>query len=320
MLRLKEYCDRVRDDAYGGSVELVEDGITAMANEIRATEPKDIMTEIEGYVDSVLAVTSPILPLIHLLNRCMCFTEESAVGTQKCSDPREAFLELLEEIRQEQRQCVDKIGKVGSRLIARRDKVATFSTSGSVMEILKNAVTEGKEITAAAFEARPNSEGYRTLQEISELGIPVTFGCDALLCKLVPGSKMFFIGADAISSTGEVYAKTGSYLAALVCSEFGIPFYVAADTSKFDSLSLLGFPIKDSLRPASEVTDMDIPEISEVINISFELIPAKLVTGIITEKGLISPHAVGLMMKPETMSSSMIHKLEAWRESCDKLI
>lgn len=182
MLRLKEYCDRVRDDAYGGSVELVEDGITAMANEIRATEPKDIMTEIEGYVDSVLAVTSPILPLIHLLNRCMCFTEESAVGTQKCSDPREAFLELLEEIRQEQRQCVDKIGKVGSRLIARRDKVATFSTSGSVMEILKNAVTEGKEITAAAFEARPNSEGYRTLQEISELGIPVTFGCDALLC------------------------------------------------------------------------------------------------------------------------------------------
>ena len=57
MLRLKEYCDRVRDDAYGGSVELVEDGITAMANEIRATEPKDIMTEIEGYVDSVLAVT-----------------------------------------------------------------------------------------------------------------------------------------------------------------------------------------------------------------------------------------------------------------------
>ena len=48
MLRLKEYCDRVRDDAYGGSVELVEDGITAMANEIRATEPKDIMTEIEG--------------------------------------------------------------------------------------------------------------------------------------------------------------------------------------------------------------------------------------------------------------------------------
>ena len=205
-------------------------------------------------------------------------------------------------------------------MIARRDKVATFSTSGSVMEILKNAVTEGKEITAAAFEARPNSEGYRTLQEISELGIPVTFGCDALLCKLVPGSKMFFIGADAISSTGEVYAKTGSYLAALVCSEFGIPFYVAADTSKFDPLSLLGFPIKDSLRPASEVTDMDIPEISEVINISFELIPAKLVTGIITEKGLISPHAVGLMMKPETMSSSMIHKLEAWRESCDKLI
>lgn len=319
MLRLNEYCDRVRDDAYGGSVELVEDGITAMANEIQVKEPKDIMTEIEGYVDSVLAVTSPILPLIHLLNRCMCFTQEYRSGAVP-RETREAFLKLLEEIRMEQRQCVEKIGKVGSRLIAQGDKVATFSTSGSVMEILKHAVIEGKEITAAAFEARPNSEGYRTLQEISELGIPVTFGCDALLCKLVPGSKMFFIGADAISSTGEVYAKTGSYLAALVCSEFGIPFYVAADTSKFDPLSLLGFPIKASLRPASEVTDMDIPEISEVINISFELIPAKLITGIITEKGLISPHAVGLMMKPEAISPGMIQKLEEWRENCDKLI
>ena len=96
MLRLKEYCDRVRDDAYGGSVELVEDGITAMANEIQATEPENIMTEIEGYVDRILAVTSPILPLIHLLNRCMCFTEEYRIGA-KPGEPMEAFLELLEE-------------------------------------------------------------------------------------------------------------------------------------------------------------------------------------------------------------------------------
>lgn len=319
MLRLKEYCDRVRDDAYGGSVELVEDGITAMACEIEAEEPDDILEGIERYVDSILAVTSPILPLIHLLNRCMCFAEAHAAGSRDNSGLKTAFLKLLEDIRQEQRQCVEKIGKVGARLIARGDKVATFSTSGSVMEILTCAAGEGREITAAAFEARPNAEGYRTLREISGLGIPVTFGCDALLCKLVPGSKLFVIGADAITSTGEVYAKTGSYLAALVCSEFGIPFYVAADTSKFDPLSLLGFPIKDSLRPACEVTDMDVPEISEIINISFELIPAKLITGIITEKGLISPHAVGLMMKPENMSPRMIHKLEQWRENCDKL-
>ena len=139
------------------------------------------------------------------------------------------------------------------------------------------------------------------------------------LCKLVPGSAVFFIGADAVSSTGEVYAKTGSYLAALACREFGIPFYVAADTSKFDAMSLLGFPIKDSFRPAEEVTGRKVPEISRIVNISFELVPAKLVSGIITEKGVIPPQAVSLMMEPEKMSRKMTGKLERWMESSEKL-
>lgn len=318
MLRMKEYCERVRDDAYGGSIELVEDGITAIENEIAVCE-KDIMCEIESCVDKILKVTSPILPLINMLDRCMRFVEDSNNSKLSPKEQREKFVELLEKIRDGQRQCVKKIGKIGARLITSGDKVATFSTSGSVMEILKYTVEEKKEIRAAAFEARPNAEGYRTLDEISEMGIPVEFGCDALLGKLVPGSSMFFIGADAISSTGEVYAKTGSYLAALVCREFGIPFYVAADTSKFDAMSLLGFPIKDSFRPADEVTERKVPDNSRIVNISFELIPSGLVSGIITEKGLIAPQAVGLMMEPENMSGKMTEKLENWIECSEKL-
>lgn len=319
MLRLNEYCERVRDDAYGGSVELVEDGITAMENEISAYDGNQVVEEIEEYVDRILEVTSPILPLINMLDRCMRFVEAQKDTEYDPSVLTEKFIELLEEIRKTQRESVTKIGKYGGRLIESGRKVATFSTSGSVYEILKNAVAAGKDITAVAFEARPNAEGYRTMDELSELGIPVRFGCDALLCKMVPGSSMFFIGADAISSTGEIYAKTGSYLAALACREFGIPFYVAADTSKFDTMSLLGFPIKDSYRPAEEVTKRELPENSRIINISFELIPAGLIAGIITEKGIISPQAVSLMMEPEKMSGKMVEKLENWMENNEKL-
>lgn len=319
MLRLREYCERVRDDAYGGSIELVEDGITAMENELGAAGEENVSREIEYFVDQILEVTSPILPLINLLDRCMRFAERYEDSEVSAEELRERFVTLLEEIREGQRQCVKKIGKAGARMIASGDKVATFSTSGSVMEILRCAADGGKRLKAAAFEARPNAEGYRTLDEISALGIPVEFGCDALLCKLVPGSAVFFIGADAVSSTGEVYAKTGSYLAALACREFGIPFYVAADTSKFDAMSLLGFPIKDSFRPAEEVTGRKVPEISRIVNISFELVPAKLVSGIITEKGVIPPQAVSLMMEPEKMSRKMTGKLERWMESSEKL-
>lgn len=319
MLRMEEYCKNVKDDAYGGSIELVEDGITAIENEMEFRKTDDVAGEVEGYVDSILQVTSPILPLINMLNKCMIFMEPYRTNTIEPDVLREKFISFLENVRKEQRQCVDKIGKIGARLIEEGDKVSTFSTSGSVMEILKNATEKGKKITATAFEARPNAEGYRTLYEISDLGIPVTFGCDALLCKLVPGSRSFFIGADAISSTGEVYAKTGSYLAALACREFGIPFYVAADTNKFDTMSLFGFPIKDSHRPADEVTAKKIPDNSRVINISFELIPPSLITGIITEKGLISPQAVSLLMEPEKMNDRMVGKLERWIEENEKL-
>ena len=69
MLRMEKYCENVKNDAYGGSIELVEDGITAIENELEARKPDDVMGEVEGYVDSILEVTSPILPLINMLNK-----------------------------------------------------------------------------------------------------------------------------------------------------------------------------------------------------------------------------------------------------------
>lgn len=84
-------------------------------------------------------------------------------------------------------------------------------------------------------------------------------------------------------------------------------------------MSLLGFPIKDSHRPADEVTEQKVPDNSRIINISFELIPPSLITGIITEKGLISPQAVSLLMEPEKMNDTMVKKLERWKEESEKL-
>ena len=117
MLRLREYCERVRDDAYGGSIELVEDGITAMENELGAAGEENVSREIEYFVDQILEVTSPILPLINLLDRCMRFAERYEDSEVSAEELRERFVTLLEEIREGQRQCVKKIGKAGARMI-----------------------------------------------------------------------------------------------------------------------------------------------------------------------------------------------------------
>ena len=317
MLTLQEYCKRVKMDAYGGSCELVDDGILALCNEIKArradfADARALCGYIEESVESILASASAILPLINLLDACMRFVEEYEDKALSAKETADAALALLSARKAAQDSSLDIIGEIGARMIPDGAKISTFSTSGSVMSILEKAKKSGKSMTATAHEARPHNEGYRTMKEIAAMGIPVTFGVDALLCALVPKSDLFIIGADAIRATGEVFAKTGSYQAALVSKYFGIPFYVAADTSKFDSMSLLGYPLRDSARPSEEVSEECAPENATIVNISFELIPPELVTGIITEKGLVTPYSVATMMEPEKMSKRMMQKLAKW--------
>lgn len=323
MLLIKEYCTRLSQDYYGGSLELVDDGITSFVNELREgdfQQASDVESAVEGMVDQVLESSTAILPLINFLDAVMRFVESDA-DPLPLADYLDRFIAFLEERRREQNACTDRIAAIGARLVQDGDKVGTFSTSGTIYALMEKVLEAGKRVEMVAFEARPHSEGFRTLEEISSLGIPVCFGVDALLCELVPGCQSFVIGVDAINALGDVYAKTGSYLAALACREFGIPFYVAADTSKFDLMSVYGYPLKSSERPYQEVSDdRPIPEGSVVKNISFELVPAHLIKGIITEKGLISPASVFHMMNPEAMSSKMVEKLGTWLTSAQNLI
>lgn len=314
MFSVKDYCICCREDKYGGSIELVEAGIEALKTEVlTATETNaaDFCKSLERHVDDILAVSTSVLPLINLMIKILCFIKEHEKDQDLDALKADAIV-LLDQHRENQDRSTKNLGMFGSRLIKDGCKFGTFSTSGSVMAALKYAVDDGKKITAVCFEARPHNEGYRTLREISELGIPTTLGVDALLCCLIPKCDIFMIGADAISATGEVYAKTGSYPAALVCKALGIPFYVAADTSKFDSMSVYGFPLKDSVRPPEEVTTEALPENASVTNISFELVPPQLIHGIITEKGIVPPAAVAGIAKADNINDYVIEKLSAW--------
>ena len=315
MITIQEYCEKIKNDAYGGSIEVVEDGLLTMENELTLQSFPSayaVGERISFCADAILKVATSILPLINFVIRCMQYAELCKTESMTAEQAVEKGLSMIREIKDTQDSATRNIGDFGANMLKPGFKVGTFSTSGTVMAILKKAVAQGKELSAICFEARPRSEGFRTFREISELGIPVTFGVDALLCHLMPGTKIFFIGADAVRSTGEVFAKTGSYLAALACRELGVPFYVAADTSKFDPLSLFGFPMKDSSRPKEESYPFEIPENGEVVNMSFELIPPYLISGIITEKGVISPNMIAAVSNSGELSPEIIEKLGEW--------
>lgn len=321
-ITIDQFCENSRLDKYGGSAEMVEDAIEALINsisEMQALSVIELTAGIEADIDAILEVITTISPMINLLHHLMgsvLRVEKAISAVDKASE--ELIASLLEYL--ERQNCaLEQIGFIGGQMIKDGARIATFSTSGSVHRIFQHAVAEGKNFSVSGHEARPGNEGYRTFKETSELGISVTFGVDAILGHLIPGSSFMVIGADAVTSSGDVLAKVGSYLGALVCKENNIPFYVAADTSKFDTLTLDGFPIKDRLRPPEEVSEISVPEGSEIVNLSFEIIPARLVTGIITEIGVIHPASVAGFMKPNELSPQLIEKLRVWLKKPTRL-
>jgi methylthioribose-1-phosphate isomerase len=154
----------------------------------------------------------------------------------------------------------------------------------------------GKQIEVIANETRPFLQGARlTAYELHKDNIPVRVACDNA-CSLLMSRNMVdkvVVGADRIAANGDVANKIGTSGVAILAKYYGVPFYVAAPSSTFDPDSPDGSKIPVEDRPSREVThvgDVRItPEGVEVFNFAFDITPNELVTGIITEKGVISP-------------------------------
>lgn len=318
---VSEFCDKVRFNKFGGAAEMVTSAVEAISEstqKCKANSVRELTELIEGDLDAILEVMPSIAPMTNMLHRLMCSIERINEGKYDLKTARDEIVKSVEKYLERQTNALKQIGYIGGQMIKDGDKIATYSTSGTVMSIFKSARDEGEDFEVVVTESRPANEGIRTMRETFHLGISVTFGIDAILGNLLPGSAMFIVGADVITSTGDVLAKVGTYLGALVAKEYRIPFYVAADTSKFDSMTLDGFPLKIRDKGPDVVVSEPVPEGVKVLNPSFELIPANLVTGIITELGLIHPGNVANIMRSSDLSQRLVDKLRKWLKAPTK--
>jgi eIF-2B alpha/beta/delta-like uncharacterized protein len=312
---IEQFSKDVRQNKFGGAAEMVNSAVNALVGSVRGSDAQslnDLEKELDGNVDTILYAIPSIAPMINLLHRTLDGLEIVLRENLSLDQAKDQIVLTIEKYRQKQNDALNQIGRIGGQLIRDGDKVATYSTSGTVHSIFKYARQDDKQFSVVVTESRPACEGYRTMRETAELGIPVTIGIDAVLGSLLRGCSMLVVGADVITSKGDVLAKVGTYLGALVARDYGIPFYVACDTSKFDPMTMDGFPIKIRDKGAAAVTDQPIPSQCKVLNPSFEIIPANLVTGIITEEGIIHPGAVAIMMRSFQLSQRLNKKLYAW--------
>jgi methylthioribose-1-phosphate isomerase len=158
------------------------------------------------------------------------------------------------------------------------------------------AAEQGRRFQVYADETRPLLQGARlTAWELHQRGIEVTLICDNMAAHVMKEGRvqLVVVGADRIAANGDTANKIGTYGVALLAQAHGIPFYVAAPSSTFDLSLPVGDAIPIEQRDPREVTHgfgrQTAPEGIKVYNPAFDVTPARLIAGIITEKGVIAP-------------------------------
>lgn len=159
---------------------------------------------------------------------------------------------------------------------------------GTALGVVYAAAAQGKVARVYADETRPVGQGARlTAWELSRAGVPVTLICDNMAASLMAAGKVdaVVVGADRIAANGDTANKIGTYGVAVLAKHHGVPFYVAAPTSTIDAACAIGADIPIEERDASEVLPCAIEGV-EVWNPAFDVTPAELITGIVTERGV----------------------------------
>ena len=207
------------------------------------------------------------------------------------------------EIAAEDERLNRTLGKNGATLIPDGARVLTHCNAGALatagygtaLGVIRAAVEAGKKVAVLADETRPWLQGARlTAWELMKDGIPVTLICDNMAGHLMSKGEIdcVIVGADRIAANGDTANKIGTYTVAILAREHGLPFYVAAPISTIDLAIPDGSHIPIEERDRREVTHSGerqlAPEGVAVRNPAFDVTPARLITAIITERGVVS--------------------------------
>lgn len=191
------------------------------------------------------------------------------------------------------------IGQNGARLLPEKSRVLTHCNAGSLATVFYGtalgvvyAAYEQKRIAHVyCDETRPVGQGVRlTAWELDRAGIPCTVQCDGMAAMLMKQGLIdaVIVGADRICANGDTANKVGTYQLAIAADYHRIPFYVAAPTSTIDATLSAGSQIPIEFRAPQEVAAFRTFE-PHVYNPAFDITPASLINGFITEKGIIRP-------------------------------
>jgi methylthioribose-1-phosphate isomerase len=214
----------------------------------------------------------------------------------------------------EDRRMCQRIGEAGLPLVPDGSTVHTHCNAGALatggigtaLAPVYTAHSAGRRVAVVADETRPLLQGSRlTAWELGAAGIPCTVIADGMAATRLRRGDItcILVGADRIAANGDVANKIGTYALALAARAHRVPFYVAAPRSTFDFACLSGVDIPIEERSPSELRSLGgqptAPSDADVWNPAFDVTPAELVTGYVTDAGLLSRKALSSLRPPD---------------------
>ncbi len=285
-------------------------GVAVGAQGIKAKNFNEFFEALEPVFSTMIETRPTAVNIEWAINRIknlLFLNKELSVEKLKALLIEEADKILAEDI-----EANRAIGKWGMQFIKNGDTIITHCNAGSLATggygtataPIRAAVEQGKKIHVIVDETRPVLQGCRlTAWELMQDDIPVTLITDNAAGALMKRGEidLAIVGTDRVAANGDVANKIGTYSLAILCKEHAIPFYVAAPISSIDFSIASGEFIPIEERDSMEVTNICgvriAPEGVKVRNLAFDVTPAKYITRIITEKGIVRPEDLRSLMK-----------------------
>ena len=285
-------------------------GIALGVLHTQARTTEEFASEFEN-ICALLAATRPTaVNLFWAIDRMKkLFANLRASGTP-LAQIQEKILAEAHAMYDEDIAACKAMGAFGGELLPEEGCVLTHCNAGALatcgygtaLGVIRSAVAQGKRIHVYADETRPFLQGARlTAWELMADGIPTTVLCDNMAASLMRAGKIqaVVVGADRIAANGDFANKIGTYNVAILAKEHGIPFYCAAPWSTIDTATATGDAIPIEERSAVEVTHHGGKQLTPhgvgICNPAFDVTPARYVTAIITERGVLrAPYAESL--------------------------
>ena len=250
----------------------------AIALNASADDADELREALKSYARRISESRPSMTPITNKLGMFYSrLPEEVALNELRAAATKSASM-IIKESRKDRGRLV----KNAESVLGEPDTVFTISDSSTVADVVLGVGAKNVVVT----ESRPQMEGRNLAERLAGDGVNVLLVVDAAAAMFMESADVAVVGADSVLHDGSFVNKVGTRIVALAARDQGVPFYVVCSTSKFNVMNYLGRGVELEEKDPSEVAEI---EGVNVRNPYFEVVPGRLVTGIITEMGVMEP-------------------------------